>query len=112
MEVFEAADRFGIDRLKAVCQNAMLDCLDCNNAASLFASADKHNAAHLRALAFNYIIYNFDEVSVTPDFEEMGRNRVDLVFEVLKRRGAMLANKSYSNSNELANKSYSNSHEL
>jgi len=101
VELFEAADRFGIDRLKAVCQNAMLDCLDCNNAASLFSSADKHNAAHLRALAFNYIISNFDEVSVTPDFEEMGRNRVDLVFEVLKRRGAMLANKSYSSSHEL-----------
>jgi N-acetylneuraminic acid mutarotase len=93
VELFEVADKFGIDRLKAVCQNAMLDCIDNNNAASLFSSADKHNAAHLRALAFNYIISNFDEVSVTPDFEEMGRNRVDLVFEVLKRRGAMLANK-------------------
>ena len=94
VELFEAAERFGIERLKAVCQNSMLDCLDCNNAASLFASADKHNAAHLRALAFNFIIHNFDEVSVTADFEEMGRNRVDLVFEVLKRRGALLANKA------------------
>ena len=93
VEVFEAADRFGVERLKAVCQNAMLDCLDVNNASSLFASADKHNAAHLRALAFNFIISNFDEVSITPDFEEMGRSRVDLVFEVLKRRGAMLSNK-------------------
>lgn len=89
VELFEAADRFGVDRLKAVCQNTMINCLDSSNAGSLFSSADKHNAAHLRALAFNYIVANFDEVSTTPDFEEMGKNRVDLVFEILKRRGAL-----------------------
>jgi N-acetylneuraminic acid mutarotase len=86
--VFQAAERFGIERLKAMCENAMLDSLDANNASSLFASADKYGASNLRALAFNYIISNFDQVSITSDFEEMGRSRVDLVFEVLKRRGA------------------------
>lgn len=89
VELFECADRFGVERLKAVCQNTMIECLDSSNAGSLFSSADKHNAAHLRALAFNYIVANFDEVSTTPDFEEMGKNRVDLVFEILKRRGAL-----------------------
>ena len=89
VSLFQAADKFGLERLKCMCQNAMLDVLDASNAASLFARADEFNAAHMRALAFNYIIAHFDEVSVTQDFEQMGRTRVDLVFEILKRRGAM-----------------------
>ena len=88
VSLFQAADRFNVERLKLMCQNAMLDVLDASNASSLLARADKYNAAHMRALAFNYIVAHFDEVSVTPDFEEMGRTRVDLVFEILKRRGA------------------------
>jgi hypothetical protein len=43
----------------------------------------------MRALAFNYILAHFDEVSVTSGFEDMGRTRIDLVFELLKRRGAL-----------------------
>jgi len=87
--MFEAAERFQMDRLKALCQNAMLDVLSVDNAASFFAKADTHRAAHMRALAFNYILAHFDEVSVTPGFEEMGRTHINLVFELLKRRGAL-----------------------
>jgi hypothetical protein len=39
--MFEAAERFNMDRLKALCQNAMLDVLTVDNAAQFFSKADK-----------------------------------------------------------------------
>jgi hypothetical protein len=40
----------------------------------------------LRQNCLSFILHNFDAVSKTDGFEEIGRNNVDLVFEILKKR--------------------------
>lgn len=86
MELFVAADRFGVDRLKKLCEKKMLASICIENAATLLQIAYQHNATGLRQSCFDFILWNFDVVSKTAAFEEMGRSNVELVFEILKRR--------------------------
>ena len=64
----------------------MLGSLCTENAASIFHAADLHNATLLRDQCITFILSNFDAVTKTEAFEEMGRTNVELVFELLKRR--------------------------
>jgi hypothetical protein len=86
MELFQAADRFGVERLKKICEAKMLGSICVENAASIFHAADQHAAKSLREKTLNFILANFDPVTKTACFEEMGRTNVDLVFEILKSR--------------------------
>ena len=86
MELFMAADRYGIERLLTICESRMLSSLCVENAATVFHAADLHNAKSLRDRCLHFILLHFDQVTKSTAFEEMGRTNVDLVFEVLKLR--------------------------
>ncbi|RHY93048.1 hypothetical protein DYB37_001322 [Aphanomyces astaci] len=86
MELFVTADRYGVDRLKKICESKMLSSLCIENAASILHAADLHSATILRERCIAFMLNNFDAVTKTNAFEEMGRINVDLVFELLKRR--------------------------
>merc|ERR1719223_2697210 len=63
MELFVAADKFGIPRLQSMCEKQMLELIYVENAASIFHAADFHNANILREKAFKYILAHFEQVS-------------------------------------------------
>ena len=86
MEIFEAADLFCIDRLKTMCEKRMLQSITVENAAAIFHAADLHSASALRQKAKTYILSNFEEVSKSRSFEEMGRHNVEHIFEFLQSR--------------------------
>lgn len=44
MELFQAADQFGVERLKRMCESTMLSSIEVENAASIFHAADERNA--------------------------------------------------------------------
>mmetsp|Transcript_30954 Transcript_30954/g.30428 ORF Transcript_30954/g.30428 Transcript_30954/m.30428 type:complete len:124 (+) Transcript_30954:628-999(+) len=69
MELFEAADIFGIDRLKMMCEQTIMSNIDIDNAAAIFQASDMHNATSLRERSLNFVLHNFDEVSKTEGFE-------------------------------------------
>lgn len=60
--------------------------IDTDNAAAIFHASDMHNAQSLRERAMNFILHNFDEVSKTQGFEQLARNNVELILEILKNR--------------------------
>ena len=86
MELFEAADLFGVSRLKTMCEKRMLQSITVDNAAAIFHAADMHAAKALRQKAKKYILSHFEEVSKSLCFEEMGRDNIELVFELLQSR--------------------------
>ena len=86
MELFQAADQFGVERLKRICEDKMLASINPKNAASLFLTADVHNATQLRRHCLYYILANFTEVTKSEAFQAMGRENVELVFEILSAR--------------------------
>lgn len=86
MELFQAADRFCIPRLKTMCEKRMLQSITIENAAYIFHAADSHSATALRRKAMKFILSHFEDVSKTESFEEMGRGNMELVFEILRTR--------------------------
>ena len=48
MELFETADLFGIERLKFMCEQAIINNIDCDNAAAILHASDQHSAMRLR----------------------------------------------------------------
>ena len=87
MDLFQAADRFGVTRLKNICENVMLKSITVPNAATILLAADMYSASALREKCMNFILIHFTEVTKTPAFEEMGRTNIELVFEVLRQVG-------------------------
>merc|ERR1740138_1819959 len=85
MDLFVAADQFGVDRLKKLCEKTILLSITVESAASILQAADMHNARSLRQRCLDFILRHFDSVSKTNAFEEMGRRNVELLFEILKR---------------------------
>lgn len=60
MQLFESADLFGIDRLKFMCEQAILNNLDTENAAAILFKSDQHSADRLREASMDFIVQNFD----------------------------------------------------
>lgn len=86
MDLFVAADQFGVERLKRLCEKKILVSINIDSAATILQAANMHIAHGLRQSCMDFILRNFDAVSKTAAFEEMGRSNVELVFEILKRR--------------------------
>jgi leucine-zipper-like transcriptional regulator 1 len=86
MELFEAADLFGLERLKSMCELRMLNSMTMDNCATIFLAADMHSALHLRQKCKHYMLAHFEQVSKSAAFEEMGRSNIELVFELLHSR--------------------------
>lgn len=86
MELFQAADQFGVERLKKICESKMLASINVDNAATIFHAADDHSAKSLREKCLNFILANFDPVTKSESFKEMGRANMELVFEILHKR--------------------------
>ena len=84
VELFVAADLFGIPRLQALCEKVIIQSIHIENAAMIFQAADMVNAPTLRSKALKYIIKHFDAVSKSVAFEDMARSNVDLILEILK----------------------------
>jgi hypothetical protein len=86
MEIFIAADRFCIERLKRICEKTILNSIDLNNVASIFQAADLHGACALRESSLRFLLSNFDAVSKTTSFTAMARSNIELVLEILAKR--------------------------
>jgi N-acetylneuraminic acid mutarotase len=86
VDVFVLADRFSVERLQKLCENALIRAIRVSNAAQLLLVADFHRAARLRDNCMLFIVRHFDTVSRTLGFEEMGRENYELLLEVLHAR--------------------------
>jgi BTB/POZ domain/Kelch motif/Galactose oxidase, central domain len=86
MELFQAADRFGIDRLKKVCECVLATHLEVEGVSEMALAGDRYNGDILKGESLSFIVSHFDAVSKTKGFEEMGRANADLLFEILRLR--------------------------
>lgn len=86
MELFEAADRFGMDRLKKQCEYVMYGAISVDTASEILLAADLHSAEGLRDRCLRFVISNFDQVSLTKGFHDMSRANLELNLEILQKR--------------------------
>merc|ERR1719197_1557416 len=63
MDLFVAADQFGVDRLKKLCEKKILVSINTENVATILQAANMHHALSLRQSCMDFILTHFDTVS-------------------------------------------------
>ncbi|XP_051012897.1 speckle-type POZ protein-like [Acomys russatus] len=82
--VLAAADRYGLEQLKVMCEDALCRHLSVENAAHTLFLADLHSAQQLKMEALGFITVHASEVSETSGWKEMGEAHPHLLAEAFQ----------------------------
>lgn len=84
IELLQAANKYQLDRLKLICEEALHKTLSADSVAEILALADLYNAAQLKNQAIEFISTHATEVIETDGWHRMVRENPHLVAEVFK----------------------------
>lgn len=79
-----AADKYDLERLKVMCEEALCSNLTIENAASILILADLHNAEQLKAQTIDYINTHASEVTETTSWKNLILSHPYLVAEAFR----------------------------
>jgi speckle-type POZ protein len=79
-----AADRYGLDRLKLMCEYKLLDGIGINTEATTLALAEQHNCLHLKAKCVELIVANLDAVMATKGYRHLMESCPEVMNDLLK----------------------------
>lgn len=82
-ELLMAADKYNLERLKAMCEKALACGLTVDTAAECLEHADRHNAEHLKARTIAYIAEHSADVLSTAAWKAVTRSQQHLADEVI-----------------------------
>merc|ERR1719235_1300801 len=80
-----AAERFLIDRLKALCEDIIRKSISIDNVVQIMMAAKAHRATSLKDICMDFIISNEEKIKSTPAFRELIQEPA-LMYELLMRR--------------------------
>merc|ERR1712190_401340 len=79
------AERFLLDRLKALCEDIIRKCICIDNVVHCVMTAKAHRADGLKDICMDFIITNEERIKSTPAFRELIQEPT-LMYELLMRR--------------------------
>ncbi|KAJ7541158.1 hypothetical protein O6H91_10G048800 [Diphasiastrum complanatum] len=79
-----AADRYGLDRLRIVCEAKLCEDITVDTVATTLALAEQHNATQLKAVCLKFAAANLAAVMQSEGFEHLRENFPSLLSELLK----------------------------
>jgi speckle-type POZ protein len=83
-----AADRFGLERVRLMCEKALCEAMDGENAAAALRLADRHHCQKLKAFCIHYISSTpgaLKNVMATEAFQELKESRPSILTELLHK---------------------------
>jgi speckle-type POZ protein len=83
-----AADRYGLQRLKLMCEDRLLSHIDASSAASLLALAEQHQCPVLKNACFEFLLSSADSLAAlvkTEDFDHLSLSCHAIVKEMISR---------------------------
>jgi speckle-type POZ protein len=83
--LLSAADKYGLDRLKLICEDTLCSNLSVDNSTHILILADLYNAHSLKAEAINFITSHATEVAETDGWKNMLKYCPSLVSEEVIR---------------------------
>jgi hypothetical protein len=83
IELFVAADLYGLDKLQLMCVCTVQNSISIANAASLFRVSDMVGASKLRTICLSFLVAHFDGVTKSDGFRALSREQI---LEVLMNR--------------------------
>ncbi|KAF8655424.1 hypothetical protein HU200_061170 [Digitaria exilis] len=88
-ELLVAADRYGVERLKLICERVLCKRLDVDKVAETLALADRHHCDTLKDACIEFMTtsHRMGQVAVTPGYMQLKSSNPCLLFEVLEKSG-------------------------
>ena len=83
-ELLTAADKYGLERLKLMCEAALCHSLSVDNAAEFLVFADLHGAQHLKSQALRLITSHASQVRETSGWKAMVASHPHLLAEAYR----------------------------
>ena len=84
-ELLAAADKYALDRLKVMCEEALCNSLTVENVSEVLILADLHSADQLKAQAIDFInTHHVTDVMETPGWKQMVSSNPHLIAEAFK----------------------------
>ncbi|KAG7239052.1 hypothetical protein INR49_030232 [Caranx melampygus] len=83
-DLLAAADKYALERLKVMCEDALCTSLSVENAAEILILADLHSADQLKTQAVDFINYHAAEVMETAGWKSMVASHPHLVAEAYR----------------------------
>ncbi|XP_063089624.1 speckle-type POZ protein-like [Cavia porcellus] len=80
-ELLEAASRFGLERLKLMCENHLCSNLSVENAVEILILADLHSAPQLKTRTLDFINFHVSDILETSEWKAMVVSHPHLVAE-------------------------------
>ncbi|KAL5101630.1 hypothetical protein RYX36_005957 [Vicia faba] len=84
VKLLAAADKYGLERLKLMCESRLCNDIDVSSVASILTLADKCHAAELKAVCLKFAAQNLAAIMRTDGFESMKEKCPWLQSEILK----------------------------
>jgi speckle-type POZ protein len=82
--LLSAADKYGLDRLKLICEETVCSSISVETSCHTFVLADLYNAYNLKAEAVNFIASHAVEVTETVGWKDMLKYYPSLVSELFR----------------------------
>jgi speckle-type POZ protein len=83
-DLLAAADKYALERLKVMCEEALCTNLSIDNAAEILILADLHSADQLKAQAIDFINTHATDVMDTPGWKSMIQTHPHLIAEAFR----------------------------
>lgn len=85
LDLFEAADKYALEELKLMCEDALYFGLSVENAVEVLVHADLHCADGLKKRVKRFIADHSEEVVETPGYKAIGEAQLHLLAEIFPR---------------------------
>ncbi|KAL6623705.1 hypothetical protein ACP70R_033584 [Stipagrostis hirtigluma subsp. patula] len=87
-DLLAAADRFGLERMRLMCEKALCDAMDAGNAVAALRLADQHHCEKLKAFCIDYMASSpavLRDVMATKAFQELKESCPSLIADLLQQ---------------------------
>ncbi|CAN6200838.1 unnamed protein product [Urochloa humidicola] len=83
-QLHEAADRYGLKRLKRICVEKVCTVINVNNVAATLALAEQHGSSKLKDICMKFTLANLGTVSATEGYKHLEASCPCVLTELLK----------------------------
>merc|ERR1712038_1558220 len=89
MGLLVTSEKFLLDRLKAMCEDAIRNHVTVDNVAGILLTSHQHNATGLKEIALEYILAKLNDPTIIKNLADL-KSEPDLLIEIIRRNANVL----------------------
>ncbi len=89
IQLLITSEKFLLDRLKAMCEDAIRNHVTVDNVSSILLTSHQHNASSLKEIALEFILANLNAPTIMKSLSDL-KSEPDLLIEIIRRNATTL----------------------